>query len=205
VTTTLWKTRALGLAAVLAVGMLVAACGGSDAKPGTSATVAPTSGGDTTSPTPSPSPSAAATTTTATATTVGSPAGAVDACSLLTVDEVSATIGEAVGDGKLGSHPPDYVCTWKSAIGLGEVSIEVYTEFGGGSKELAVAHYDRADAGSEQVSGLGEKAHWVPSNKTFEVLVANYDLQVIAVDVRAGADLKLETEALAMKALGRLP
>ena len=176
--------------------LLVAACGGGDdntktTAPTTTQTQSSNGGGNT-----------AAASQTAKATATQASNGAIDACSVLTAGEVSAVISETASDGIPMNDAPQYQCEWENADETTEVFLTLYND---GSESGAQSEYDILDSGSEAVSGLGDKAHWVSLNDTLEVLKGKYVVEIQVVDFKSGADSETEAKTLASKVLARLP
>jgi len=191
------NTRLLLLGCLLGA-MLAAACSGDDVKPSTSATATQQSGASTNSATPK----------TQTAKVTAAPGdgsgGLVDACTLLTKADITEVIGEG-GDGQVTNDPPTSTCFWFSTTADGliaRVEVVLYTK----SNAQDVADYYAGFTG-DPVDGIGEKAKWVGSITTLEVLQGNYDLQLsVARPIdKTPADQLNASKALAQKALARLP
>jgi hypothetical protein len=121
----------------------------------------------------------------------------VDACALLTADEVVLAIGVPVDEGEPFESPPFYDCEWSgeggginlSVFGAERVEVESYFEIG-----------HEAD---ERVDDVGEEAFWDDERAIIEVLSGNYSVSVSSV---GSAALSLEAAAnLADIAISRLP
>ena len=171
------------LALVLAVTTL-AACGGREDTPPSSA--------------PGPSPSARAR---AVPMAVPSPAVSLDPCELLTRQEVEAALRKPVGEAVAQKMTRAASCRWAAPSGLdsANVSVIVYD-----SASAARAAFDKAvkDHGYRSVPGLGEGAYSSPMYEV-TVLANKYEL---AVDVSLLADEPAPVaRKLARQAVARLP
>jgi hypothetical protein len=88
----------------------------------------------------------------------------VDACSLLTVDEASALLGEEAGEPEAGSQtPPFAVCSWAAEAqdSFSIIVMQILTDFPGGAEAFydnVIEGLDQANEDYEEVSGLGDEA-----------------------------------------------
>jgi hypothetical protein len=173
--------RAIALAATV---LLVGACTGGGSAPsaggngGASASVAPagSSGG-------------------------GGNAGSLNACDLLSTDEIKAAVGWPVGTGLLQNTDTQTDCEWD---GQGDQA---------GSVGLTVANYDDSlwqagsSAGSSTaVSGIGDAAYkgW-PHAGDLAIKVGSYEVDVAIIDFyKAGDKVDAEDLVLAKLVLPRL-
>jgi hypothetical protein len=208
-TLTSWKTKLLALACVLALALMVAACGDDDdLTPNLTATPASTAddggddGGD----------------DDPTATDEGDDGDddggdeetpnfeeqgdLLNACELITKDEVEATLG-----GPSEEPDPSYIgefsdCSWEGLDFSYSVSISVLQS----GREAAELLYGLGAEDYEEVDGLGEEAQW--SDGFLDVLEGDYNISMTIFIFSSDIDdtQKLEqAKALAAKALDRLP
>jgi hypothetical protein len=186
-----WQAKALALAAVLAVALLVAACGGDDVKPNVSATTSATAaatqepGGDTKTATPKPEDT-------------GTSGGNSDACKLLSKDSIESAVGEAVGDGQASSGGSK--CTWTGTTNVGlTVSLTLTT----GSGAAAFFNIDIGEVTS--VQGLGDKAHWAEGLSVLEVLKGDVDFTLQVIDLTGDVSTRAKAEEMAADVVVKLP
>jgi hypothetical protein len=147
--------------------------------------------------TPAPSPPPAAT------TGPKAPAAAVsiDACQLLTKQEVEAALGRTVGDAIPEATPPFFGCRFAAPSGFdgAAMTVGVY-----GSPPEALATFEMALKinSYQQVSGVGDRAYLSPIND-ITVLKGRYEL---SVDVTLSkGDERAAARRLAELAVARLP
>jgi hypothetical protein len=161
------------------------------------ASVAGCGGGDG-APPPKPAPSAAAPTL-----PMGRPSAGVslDACQLLTRQEVEAALGKPVGEPVSEGAKETASCRWTTTSGPEGATISVIVH---DAPAEARAAFDTAvkDHGYKKVSGLGEGAYSSPMYEV-TVLARKYEL---AVDVSLLADEPAPAaRKLAGQAVARLP
>ena len=189
--------KALGLALplILPALLVIAACGGDDESGGSEATASRAEATDGTEPTggdeePSPTEDDSG----------NGGGGEIDACSLLTDDEIEAVLGTPV----TGAPDSDGVeqfsgCTWEGE-GLAIVRVSVLSA----SKEEVTAYFEFAKNDSEAVDGLGDGAQWNDLTKSLEILVDdNTDVSITVAG--SESDEKQTAIDLADKVLNRLP
>lgn len=157
--------RARTLGYLTAAAVLVAACGG-----GASPTGTPVAGGGGTA-----LPGA---------TGQGGGAGisSINACSLLTKDEIKQALGADVKDGVPGSTDTQVSCTWDQAVdGQGPsvgVTVSVYDD-------VIWQTFSKAQ-GATPVSGLGEAAFsGYPHDGDISIKQGGYQIDIGIVDFRA--------------------
>lgn len=141
--------------------------------------------------TPQPSQAAAA-----------APAAAVqvDACQLLTKQEIEAALGKSVGEPVPETTPPVFGCRW-AAPGFDGVSVAVLV-FGSPTEALGAFEMALKINNYDQIAGVGERAYTSPIYE-ITVLKSRYEL---SVDVTLSqADRLAIAKQLAEKALARLP
>lgn len=194
------RTKLIMLAGVLAVAMLLVACGGDDdAKTSTTTqqTAAPTSAGTTAA---TATPEAGDDTATATPDEGGGGGGTeINACALLTNDEISEEVGTEATDGVPIDADPLHNCLWQ---GDGfTVNLDVITT----DPDTAAEYYEGTGGETElQVDGIGEKARWTTDSEIV-VLEGSVTLVISSLSVHY-TDASLEpTKRLAAKAVARLP
>ncbi len=131
----------------------------------------------------------------------GGSAGSLNACNLLSTDEIKAAVGWPVGTGMLQNTDTQTDCEWD---GQGDQA---------GSVGLTVADYDDViwQAGSSAgnstaVSGIGDAAFkgW-PHAGDLAIKVGGYEVDVAIIDFyQAGDKVDAETLALGKLVLSRL-
>jgi len=131
----------------------------------------------------------------------GGLAGTIDACSLLTPDEITLVLGDGAGEGDAQTFADTYTCVW---LGAGSDSITV-TVLTGNASGLD-AYYDQLYLGAEDVGGLGDRASW---QEFFVggVVAVRLDDSVVELSVltdETGDDAKDLTTGLAERVIGRL-
>lgn len=121
----------------------------------------------------------------------------VDACALLTTDEVGAAIGVSVDDGERFDEPPFFDCQWST--GAGSVDLSLVT----GERADVESYFKIGHESDEEVDDVGEQAYWRSALHTLEVLTGNYS---VAVSSSGSGELTLEAATdLVKKAIERLP
>jgi len=137
---------------------------------------------------------------------------AIDACALLTTDEVAAALDEDVAapepvpassfEASAGLTVTATTCNFNSATTAHFVDVHIWSANSGDAAGLKSVIQDIVCSGKEAVPGLGEVACWYDSNHT--------ELQVLQgttyLDLRAdtGGDATQALQTLAQSALGRL-
>jgi hypothetical protein len=174
-------------ASLAAVILLVAACGGgSTASPAGGGGVAPSSG----------APAANGDASGAPAANGGSTAGSLNACDLLTADQIKGIVGWPVQAGVLQQTDTQTDCEWAAQAS------------DGGSVGLIVADFDdtlwqagAAAGSSTAVPGIGDAAYkgW-PHAGDLNIKVDGYQISVAIIDFTAAAD-KVDAEDLALAKL----
>jgi hypothetical protein len=189
-----WKRLCVPLFAALALALVVA-CGGDDdepsvtQQPGVSATAtqdAGDDGGDEETDAPDDT---------------GNASGeAIDACALLTDDEVFAVVGETA-PGDLTIDEDTSACFWTRVDPETRVTTEV--------ELIVIAGIFDSDfmIDGEPVEGLGNEAVWSEGAGIVDALVDNYSVQVFYTPVMGedNEDYKNTTIGLMEKVLDRLP
>ena len=125
----------------------------------------------------------------------------VDACTLLTQEEVNAAMGVEMQVSEPQNFPPVFSCSWTGPA-LESVSISVLY----GNEEALNTYYDHAED-AEEVDGLGNRAQWIPGILNFlEVQTDDYVLDV-SVNAPEMGDEQAKTIAIdfAELALERVP
>lgn len=126
--------------------------------------------------------------------------GEVNPCDLLTVDEVSAALGQPVGEGGLTDFDPFFECDWEGE-NFDSVNLSVYTD----ERDLVEQYFEVGNEESEQIDGIGEKAYYddsiIPS---LEILSGNTDI-LISLVADEDADARSILSELAAAAVERLP
>lgn len=126
-------------------------------------------------------------------------ADAVDACSLITIDEAEAALGATVGEGTGIDTPPVYGCTYE-AEAFAQVSVNVVVFDDAAQAEdiyqLAIDNNDYPE-----IEGIGDRAYFALG---FGV-AAQQGRYEVNVDVIGPDDDQALEEELAQKALDRLP
>lgn len=205
-------TRAGGFATLVAIGLLVAACGSSSApapaSPG--ATIAPAASVPATSgPVP---PASGAPSTTPAASTAATPAASVSGtgaaaqpsgtpCEWLDKTTIDATLGLSVGAAIPNTgDAKGRICTWLSTAPAGGITLAIVTA---AQVDGLVANY-LSLPGAQLVSGLGVKAGAVfltdqkaPLPKSHANLFVDYGGWGLSVDVSGPAVTVDEAAALA--------
>ena len=130
----------------------------------------------------------------------GATAKNVDACNLLTEQELQTASGESVADSKLEPAPGGVRCSWelggKASKGL--INLRVYTT------KAAPSLYDASKRLGQPVEGVGDDAFWHPDGRSFNVLTGK---SYFRIEFRLASELKNEKsvgEELAGSVLGRL-
>ena len=186
-------------AALAALALLGAACGGDDDDDtgadggGATATVDSGDGGD----------GGSDETSEATAEPDGdddaSSGDAVDACSLITIDEAEAALGATVGEGTRLDTPPVYGCTYETEA-FAQVSIIVVVfDDPAQAEEVYQLAIDNNDY--PEIDGIGDRAYFALG---FGV-TSQQGRYEVTVDVIGPDDDQPLDEELAKKALDRLP
>ncbi|MDO8614846.1 MAG: hypothetical protein Q7T33_03795 [Dehalococcoidia bacterium] len=193
-----WVIMSAAVVTVLVMLALAAACGGDDEEAET--------GGDGPEPTTTreAGPTGAERTAAATAEPPGNggSAAAIDACALITREEVEAAVGKSVGDGESQNTPPVFGCTYRSAdFDLVHVAVVVWdsAEQAGDVFQLAIDNNDYPE-----IEGIGDRAY--DARPLFGITVLNGKYEV-SVDVISGGDedeFELAKD-LVKKAVDRLP
>jgi hypothetical protein len=131
----------------------------------------------------------------------GDPVDDLDVCSLITEEEASAALGEPITSTEPENFPPLYSCAYDSENGV--ITLTVAT----GTRAEVEEIYQIGTEGYEEVSGVGEQAHWSgPPTDTLEVLDGNYDVSISVFSLGAEElDYKQLSIDLVEDALGRLP
>lgn len=126
--------------------------------------------------------------------------GAINPCELLTVEEVSAALGEEASAVEPRDFDPVVSCTYETET-LNSVSVSVYAD----SREMVEAYFESGNEASEVIEGVGERAYWYEPFGDLDVLSGEYYLAV-SVSSSDGEIDELETaKTLAQAAIGRLP
>lgn len=121
----------------------------------------------------------------------------LDACALLTADEVVLAIGVPVDEGERFDIPPFYDCEWSGEGG--GINISVF----GAERAEVESFFEIGHEADERVGDVGEEAFWDDEREILEVLSGNYSVTVSSVD---SATLILESAAnLADIVISRLP
>lgn len=121
----------------------------------------------------------------------------VDACALLTTDEVAAAAGATVGEGEPFESPPFYDCQWLAEDG--GINVSVFS----GDRDEVESFFEIGHEYDEEVDDVGEAAFWDDELQNLEVLSGNYS---VAISLAGVGQLTLETAIeLAELAIGRLP
>lgn len=121
----------------------------------------------------------------------------VDACALLTADEVVLAIGVPVDEGGRFDAPPFYDCEWSGEGG--GINLSVF----GAERPEVESYFEIGHEGDERVDDVGEEAFWDDEREILEVLSGNYSVAVSSV---GSATLTLDAAAnLADIVISRLP
>lgn len=121
----------------------------------------------------------------------------LDACALLTANEVALAIGVPVDEGEPFDAPPFYDCEWSGEGG--GVNLSVF----GAERTEVESYFEIGHEGDERVDGAGEEAFWDDEREILEALSGNYSVTVSSV---GSATLTLEAAAnLADIVISRLP
>lgn len=208
--------RALALPTLLAACLALAACGGG-VSPVPEAVDPGVAGGATSQPgqasavTATPAPADPATPAPA--------AGSIDACALLSPDEVAPLVADATAESSTseGGPVPSFSCTWNAAVSSGipvSLAVTAAPGFVSGSgttadfvKAMIEAEGNDAENGGRVVDGLGDAASVtsiVKFDATAQFLQGDTLVQVVftADDAPSRQDAVVE---LARAVAGRLP
>jgi hypothetical protein len=120
-----------------------------------------------------------------------------DACSLLTMAQVSAALGVLVGDGTYITPTFKKTCTWTAATnGGGTVTLNLQSidQYEGGRK---LASYGKS-VSSTSVAGIGDDAYYFSTDKLVGLVVKKGDT---AFKVAVYAHLPLDRQQAVEKAL----
>lgn len=172
--TTLLRRWWLGIviAAPAAVALMLAACGGDDGGGPTATT--PGRNGD-------------------------SPA--IDACSLLTEEDLTGALGADPGEGEAQDFAPFHLCEW-SVEGTNDL---LFLEIASGTDE-ELEEYFELTTDAEEITDIGDRAQWDGRFGTLEVIDDGYDVIVtLAVDGVSEDETFARVRTLAETVLGRLP
>lgn len=124
----------------------------------------------------------------------------VDACQLLTKQEIEAALGKSVGEPVPETTPPVFGCRW-AAPGFDGVGVSVLV-FSSPTEALAGFEMALKINNYDQIAGVGDRAYTSPIYE-ITVLKSRFEL---SVDVTlSGADRLAIAKRLAEKAVGRLP
>lgn len=121
----------------------------------------------------------------------------VDACSLLTSDEVAEVLGEG-GESSAGDTPPFYSCQWENGTGLILLGVVSFAD-----ADTARASFDVYSATGD-VDGVGDRAVY---NDITEVAALSGSF-VVSFDVATFADeetARSQAKDLALLVIPRLP
>lgn len=184
----------------LAVALTLAACGGGSASPSSpasssAASEAPASQAATDEPGGSSQAPAE--------TQSGGGGGggtAVDACGLVTTDEIGGVVGES--GMTIGMNTPGDVsyCIYSKADGSAYVASSWMKQGGGGSFAIW-----KSGAGVQDVDGIGDDAVWDPSSATLVVLKGDAIVSITAGDSTIDEAERLDwSKAIAEFAIGRM-
>ncbi len=209
--------RSLSLAVPLAATVLLAACGGG---------ASPSPAGQAPAALPTAATSTPAAAGNATAAPVGDPTappaatGPVDACALLTVDEVATLVADTTAEPSTseGGPIPSYSCTWNAAVSDGMIpvslAVTVTPGFVSGSgatpdfvKTMIQAEGSNAENNGRVVDGLGDAAS-VTSIVKFDATAQFLQGDTLAQLVLTAEDAPTKQDAvveLAKLVEGRLP
>jgi hypothetical protein len=192
--------RRSGLAALVLVPVLLAACGGggatqapggTTAAPGGTTPPTTTAPGDTTAP-----PTQGAGGPAATAGGIGTTAAA---CELITPEEVAAALGTGALTSTGGQVGPQTFCDYRTASG--DAVMTSYMQPGAGGMWSVF----EGSLQTEPVSGLGDKAMFEPSTKLLFVLKGDTFFNVFIATVGlAAADALEQEKRLAAIMVGRI-
>ncbi len=145
------------------------------------------------------------TTDATTKTTQQSAADSIDACSLLTKEEVEKAIGHSVLEPKEEQFANNFSCSYGDAEVPGSppaVSLSVIiSKNSADAKEIHEIAKSNA-ASVETVSGLGDEAYWDKIVRYLWIVKDKYHISVYIIADVGGLDT---AQKLAMKVLGRLP
>lgn len=128
---------------------------------------------------------------------------AIDACELVTKEEVEAVLGSPVGEPVEEVVPPIYGCSYKTEE-LDGVSL-VLVEYDDASQAEASFQMAIDINNYAEVSGIGERAYLAYPIFDINVLVGRYELSVDVFDSSEKEEQYEKARDLAEKALGRLP
>jgi len=135
------------------------------------------------------------------ATAAPAPAASIDACSLLTRQEVEAALGKAVGEGTPETTPPVFGCRWAVPASFDGASITVVI-YDSPAQALAAFETALKINNYDQVAGVGDRAY---TGLIFDITVLK-GRHELAVDVTVSAgDEKAAARRLAEQAVARLP
>lgn len=99
----------------------------------------------------------------------------IDACELVSDEEVAAAAGETVAESTTNDGAQKAGCRWEMASGA-IIAVDVFAP---GNADIAKVNYDLVLLGPpEQVEGLGDEAKWFPDYATLHVLSGAYDISV---------------------------
>ena len=217
--------RTLTVPTLLAACLALAACGGgatpAPAAPGARQaadlpTAAPTTAGEA----PAAATPVAETAPSAETAAPAAAVGPVDACDLLTADEVATLVADAAAEASTSEGGPitSYTCTWNAAISNGMIPISVAVTaspgFVSGSgatpdfvRTMIEAEGSDAENGGRVVDGLGDAAS-VTSIVSFDATVQFLQGDTLVQVVLTAEDAPSKQDAvvdLARAVAGRLP
>ena len=132
----------------------------------------------------------------AAATLVSAVAHAQSPCSLLTQDQVKATVGEPVNAGVAGGSKDSPDCTWKDAKGEDRVYISLKSRDNFNVTRAQMQHTGRL----ANVSGVGEDAFFMTATGSTAYLYALGKHHLLLLDINIPNASKQDNEA-AEKAL----
>ena len=210
--------RALAVPALFAASLALAACGGG-ASPAP-ATIDPGGAARATTAPAQESPAAGTPAAGDPATPAPAAAGPIDACALLSADEVATLVADATAEpaASEGGPIPSYTCTWNAAISNGMIPISLavtatpgFVSASGSTpdfvKTMIEAEGSNAENNGRVVDGLGDAASVTSIAKfdaTAQFLQGDTLVQVVltADDAPTKQDAVVE---LARSVAGRIP
>jgi hypothetical protein len=132
-------------------------------------------------------------------------AGEIDACALVTKDEVEAALGKMVLDPKSQQFPSLATCDFNdpatSYIKL--VSVTVHTEPGASDARTLFEQFTANGSDQQAVTGVGDDASWDSGLTTLEILQDKYEITV-AMAPAEGTDQLTAAKTIAAKVVAGL-
>jgi hypothetical protein len=201
---TAWRTKLVAVAAALVVALL-AACGGGDdddnpsttAQPTTTGTATATNAGNDATATEEPDDEETATATPDDGGNGGD--GELNACELLTNEEIEAVVGTGVADGEAIDADPLHNCRWADEGYFVDLSV-IFTD------PVQAADYYEGTGGEteEEIDGIGEKAKYT-IDAEIVILEGSYTVAMSVYSITFAESALEPSKDLASKVVDRLP